>query len=283
MWSICRGVELEGECVAAGAPGVCTKPAVPGSAYAFAVICRRESKLKLKVCFYPNYHWVIKRTCAWLKGKKKKKWPFNLHFIFILSTICRSFTQGSQYLMSVPQLEHRAFIKTIIKITEHSKALQSVEFPSDKFCSGVSSLTTSVYWLFLPRPAVLPEEEPSPVKHTLILQYSCSSWLLWHVVGFEEPCLWLLLRKSFLWLQWELRRPSAFVHLYIFYVLRETQFNIWLVAQTEWHGRGSSKNMSNMVISGNPQKRFNLREILEPGKPEPLKRWCRQANKEDAG
>lgn len=73
--------------------------------------------------------------------------------------------QGSQYLMSVAQLEHWAFIKIIIKITEYSKALDSVEFPSDKFCSGISSLTTSIYWSFLPRPTVLPEEEPSPVKH----------------------------------------------------------------------------------------------------------------------
>lgn len=92
MWSICRGVELEGECVAARAPGVCSKPAAPGSAHVFAVICRRESKLKLKAWrlffFFSNYHWVIKRTCAWLKPKKKK---ISDLLIWILYLFCLQF------------------------------------------------------------------------------------------------------------------------------------------------------------------------------------------------
>lgn len=128
--------------------------------------------------------------------------------------------QGSQSLLSVQEPEQRAFIKIIIKISKSSKSQQYIDY----FYQGLQ--------------ACLRRNLPS-LKHPLFLRYRCFSWLLLRVVGLEEPCPWLLPRKSFhwhllqLWKQWELRRLSGFVHLYLFHVLRETPFNTWFDSQIE--------------------------------------------------
>ena len=130
-----------------------------------------------------------------------------------------------------------------MKICKSRKSLQSVVFSADRFLSGISSLEISVYWLFLQS---CPRKNLALIKHTLFLQYSCFSRLLLCVAGLEEPCPQLSLRKRFRWLllrlcnQWQPRRLSAFVHLYLFYVLRETPPNVWFHSQIKWRSRGSS-------------------------------------------
>lgn len=107
--------------------------------------------------------------------------------------------RASQYLMWGQWPEQWAFINMSAKTSKSSESLQSVVFPADKLISGVSSLTITIYWLFLPRPAVFPKGELSPVKHTLFLQHSTFSWLPLRGGGLEDLCPQLLPRKSFHW------------------------------------------------------------------------------------